>query len=151
MRGSRAAPGAAAYRITIDRVDCRANLPLRPSINRFSLLQLTRKKERRKETTQLKATLLKLLLLLSKCACFGLLTCCQNWARRSGPCDLVVNQSKDSISLQQTSQHDRRLNVQHFQRCVQNLIKTPFFSLFGAIFKFQIEIFNNNNNNVDLK
>ena len=95
-----------------------------------SLLFVTRKKEGKKETTQLKATLLKLLLLLSKCACFGLLTCCQNWARRSGPCDLVVNQSKDSISLQQTSQHDRRLNVQHFQRCVQNLIKTPFFFTF---------------------
>ena len=36
-----------------------------------------------------------------------ILTCCQNWARRSGPCDLVVNQSKDSIGLKRSSQHGR--------------------------------------------
>ena len=62
------------------------------------------------------------------------LTCCQNWARRSGPCDLVVNQSKDSISLQQTSQHDRRLQI-HFWTFDQ------FFFILDCLFLFSLMIY----------
>ena len=48
-----------------------------------------------------------------------ILTCCQNWARISGPCDLVVvNQSKDSIGLQRSSQHGRRRVFFFHHKCV---------------------------------
>jgi len=44
----------------------------------------------RKEKKKLRREILKMVYVL---------TCCQNWARIRGPCDLVVNQSKDSIGL----------------------------------------------------
>lgn len=66
----------------------------------------------------------------------NVLTCCQNWARISGPCDLVVNQSKDSIGLQRSSH-----NMIAGSACalitrvvVHNLAVILFFFLIDLVF-----------------
>ncbi len=61
------------------------------------------------------------------------LTCCQNWARISGPCDLVVvNQSKDSIGLQRSSHNMIADSKIHTRR----RIKTIFDKFWGFFFPF---------------